>query len=62
MNARDTDWYKQFAGRGADRYSVTKTGSTNESEIDAISGATITSRAVTNAVNTAVFCARNCMN
>lgn len=62
MNARDTDWYKQFAGRGADRYSVTKTGSANESEIDAISGATITSRAVTNAVNTAVFFARNCMN
>ena len=62
MNARDTDWYKQFAGRKEARYSVTKTGSTGDSEIDAISGATITSRAVTNAVNAAVFFAGNCMN
>ena len=62
MNARDTDWYKQFAGRKADKYSVTKTGSTNDSEIDAISGATITSRAVTNAVNAAVWFAASCLN
>lgn len=62
MNARDTDWYKQFAGRKEEKYTVTKTGSTNDSEIDAISGATITSRAVTNAVNTAVYFANNCMN
>ncbi|MGP1348218.1 MAG: RnfABCDGE type electron transport complex subunit G [Stomatobaculum sp.] len=62
MNARDTDWYQQFAGKKEEKYSVTKTGAANDSEIDAISGATITSRAVTNAVNAAVYFAGNCMN
>ena len=32
-------------------FTYTKTGSTSDSEIDAISGATITTKAVTNAVN-----------
>ncbi|MFR2605046.1 MAG: FMN-binding protein [Waltera sp.] len=32
-------------------FAYTKTGSTSDSEIDAISGATITTKAVTNAVN-----------
>lgn len=41
----------QFANKNVETYTVTKTGSTSESEIDAISGATISSRAVTNAVN-----------
>ncbi len=61
MNARDTDWYKQFAGKKADKFTVTKTGSTSDSEIDAISGATITSRAVTGAVNAAVYFVNNCL-
>ena len=59
MNARDTDWGKQFSGRKADQFTVTKTGSTGDSEIDAISGATITSNAVTSSVNTAVWFAGN---
>ena len=37
---------------------VTKDGALSASEINAISGATITSKAVTNAVNTARFAAR----
>lgn len=41
----------QFAGRKAELFTVTKTGHTNISEIDAISSATITSKAITNAVN-----------
>lgn len=36
-------------------YTVTKTGATSDAEIDAISGATITSKAVTNAVNAGLF-------
>ena len=35
---------------------VIKTGAASDNEIDAISGATITSKAVTNAVNTAIVC------
>ena len=59
MNARDTDWYKQFTGKKADKFSVTKTGATSDDEINAISGATITSRAVTGAVNAAVYFVNN---
>lgn len=61
MNARDTDWYHQFDNKKVEKFTVTKTGSTDDSEIDAISGATITSRAVTNAVNAAVYFADNCL-
>jgi len=41
----------QFENRSADQFSYTKTGAVSDSEIDAISGATITSKAVTNGVN-----------
>lgn len=44
----------QFAQKTAVEFTYTKTGSASESEIDAISGATITTKAVTNAVNGAV--------
>lgn len=45
----------QFAGKKAESFVYTKTGATAENEIDAISGATITTRAVTNAVNAGLF-------
>lgn len=41
----------QFAGKQADSFKYTKTGAAADNEIDAISGATITTKAVTNAVN-----------
>ena len=44
----------QFAGKMATGFTYTKSGSQSDSEIDAISGATITTEAVTNAVNGAV--------
>lgn len=48
----DTDTFKsQFAGKSVDEFEVTKSGATADNEIDALSGATITSNAVTNAVN-----------
>ncbi|MBR5509114.1 MAG: RnfABCDGE type electron transport complex subunit G [Lachnospiraceae bacterium] len=54
MNA-DTDAFKsQFAGIQADEIVVTKTGKSADNEIDAISSATITSKAVTGAVNAAL--------
>lgn len=45
----------QFADKLADTFSFTKTGAITESEIDAISGATVTTEAVTNAVNTGLY-------
>jgi electron transport complex protein RnfG len=41
----------QFAEKNVSQFTYTKTGHTSDSEIDAISGATITTKAVTNAVN-----------
>lgn len=41
----------QFADKKVSSFIFTKTGATSDDEIDAISGATITTKAVTNAVN-----------
>ena len=51
MNA-DTDSFKdQFKDQNVPEFSYSKTGATQEGEIDALSGATITTNAVTNGVN-----------
>ncbi len=44
----------QFAGKSAEGITYTKNGAASDTEIDAISGATITTRAVTDAVNSAL--------
>ena len=41
----------QFENKKVSAFEVTKTGSTNDNQIDSISGATITSRAITDGVN-----------
>lgn len=54
-NATDPSFKSQFAGKSAEgKISYSKTGATSDSEIDAISGATITTNAVTDAVNAAI--------
>ncbi len=50
MNA-ETVLVPQFHDKAVSSFTYTKTGSTSEREIDAISGATITTKAFTNAVN-----------
>ncbi len=45
----------QFAGKKVPSFTYTKTGSTSDSQIDAISGATITTNAVTTAVNGGLY-------
>lgn len=45
----------QFSGKKVPSFTVTKLGSTSDSEIDAISGATITSNALTNGVNAGLY-------
>lgn len=49
----------QFAGKQVEAFAYTKTGATSENEIDAISGATITTNAVTNGVNTGLYYFKN---
>lgn len=45
----------QFAGKQAEQFEYTKNGATSENQIDAISGATITTNAVTNGVNAGLY-------
>ena len=61
QNAAKPEWKGQFADKKVEKFSVTKSGSASDDEIDAISGATITSNAVTNAVNTALYFVNNCV-
>ncbi|MDO5416663.1 MAG: RnfABCDGE type electron transport complex subunit G [Lachnospiraceae bacterium] len=61
MKAVEPEFKDQYKGKTVDEFSVTKGGSASDSEIDAISGATITSNAVTNAVNAALYFTANCI-
>lgn len=45
----------QFAGKHAEKFAYTKSGAASEEQIDAISGATITTNAVTNGVNAGLY-------
>lgn len=51
----------QFAGKSAESFVFTKTGASAENEVDVISSATITTRAVTNAVNGGMKAAKKMM-
>lgn len=49
------DWRGQFLNAPADKpLTVVKTGASNPGEIDAVTGATISSKSVTNLINTAI--------
>lgn len=58
MNAKNEDFANQYVGKTVEAFEVTKTGATSDEQIDAISGATITSRAVTEAMNACLAYAR----
>ena len=49
----------QFAGKKAAQFQYTKTGAVSEEQIDAISGATITTNAITNGVNAGLYYFQN---
>ena len=51
MKADTDDFKNQFRDKKVEKFQYTKTGAASEDEIDAISGATITTNAVTNGVN-----------
>ena len=52
-NCQNEEWISQYIGKSGS-VAYTKTGATADNEIDAISGATKTIRAITNAVNAAL--------
>ncbi len=51
MKATEPSFMNQFQGKNAEKLVYTKSGASADQEIDAISGATITTNAVTNGVN-----------
>lgn len=54
MNATKPEWLGQFLNKKVDKFVVTKTGASADDQIDALSGATITSKAVVNAINAGI--------
>ena len=54
MKAEEPEFKDQFSEKAVTAFKVVKGGASAENEIDAISGATITTNAVTNAVNAAL--------
>ncbi len=54
MKAAEPKFKNQFLNKKVTKFNITKTGAATEDQIDAISGATITSRAVANAINAGI--------
>ena len=61
MNAEKPEFKDQFKGKTSEPLQLTKSGNASGQEINAMSGATITSTAVTNAVNAANYTVTNCL-
>jgi len=55
MKAKEDSFHKQFEGKNVDQIVYTKNGASADNEIDALSGATITTNAVTNGVNAGLY-------
>lgn len=51
MKANTEDFQSQFRNKKVQKFEYTKSGATSDDQIDAISGATITTNAMTNGVN-----------
>lgn len=59
MKADESSFKDQFKDKKVEKFSYTKSGEKGEDKIDAISGATITTNAVTNAVDSALVYFQN---
>ena len=58
MRATTDDFKNQFKDKNVEKFTYTKTGATSDDEIDALSGATITTNAMTNGVNAGLAAVR----
>lgn len=59
MNADEAEFKDQFKDKNVEKFTYTKSGESGDDKIDAISGATITTNAVTNAVDSALVYFQN---
>lgn len=55
MKANEDTFKVQFAGKNVEKFRYTKNGAASDDEIDALSGATITTNAVVNGVNAGLY-------
>ena len=55
MRAGEKDFYSQYANKNTKEFKLVKGSASGDNEIAAISGSTITSSAITNAVNAALY-------
>ncbi len=62
MNAKEASFRDQYKDKAVEHFNLTKSDPTAEEDVQALSGATITSTAMTNAVNAAVVTARSILN
>lgn len=59
--AKNEEFYSQFQNKQVDSFSVVKSAPASDNEIEAISGATITSKAMTNGVNACITYFQNAL-
>jgi len=56
MKATEDSFIENFSNKDVDYFKYTKSGAVADNEVDALSGATITTNAVTNGVTAAIYC------
>ena len=61
MKAEEADFYKQFENKKVDKFDVVKTTPSKDDEIEAITGSTITSKAMANGCNAALYYFQNAL-
>jgi len=54
MKAKEADFYKQFQDKNVEKFNVVKSEPSSDDEIEAITGSTITSKAMANGCNAAL--------
>lgn len=59
MKAEDEEFYSQFQNKAVDAFTVVKQAPSADNEIEAITGSTITSKAMANGCNAAILYFRN---
>ena len=59
MKAQEEAFYGQFQGKNVNAFTVVKSAPTSDSEIESISGSTITSKAMANGVNACIVYFQN---
>ena len=59
MKATEPEFKEQFQEKQVEKFAYTKSGEEGDDKIDALSGATITTNAVTNGVNSALVYFQN---